>query len=62
MSEEKKQRKEKKEEKDAGECRVTVKFEGLEACCGKEIGDLKLDGRQRVIKIVCCPPDEKKEQ
>jgi len=53
---------EKKEEKDAGECRVTVKVEGLDACCGKEIGDLKFDGKQRVIKIVCCQPEEKKEQ
>jgi hypothetical protein len=53
---------EKKEKEGAGECRVTVKIEGCEACCGKEIGDLKLDGKQRVIKVICCPPDEKKEQ
>ena len=59
---EKKKKEKQKEEKGAGECRVTVKVEGLEACCGKEIGDLKLDGKQRVIKIICCPPDEKKEQ
>jgi hypothetical protein len=59
MSDEKK---EKKDEETAGECRVTVKIEGCGACCGKEIGDLKLDGKQRVIKVVCCPPEEKKEQ
>jgi hypothetical protein len=61
MPEEKKEEKE-TEEKGAGECRVTVKIEGCEACCGTEVGDLKLDGKQRVIKVVCCPPDEKKEQ
>jgi len=52
---------EKKEKEGGGECRVTVKIDGCEGC-GKEIGDLKLDGKQRVIKVVCCPPDEKKEQ
>ena len=49
-------------EKDAGECRVTVKVEGREACCGADTGELKLDGKQRVIKVVCCPPEEKKAQ
>jgi hypothetical protein len=53
---------EKKEEKVDGECRVTVRVEGCEACCGKETGDFKLDGKQRVIKVVCCPSDEKKGQ
>jgi hypothetical protein len=53
---------EKKEKKDGGECRVTVKVEGCEACCGTETGDLKLDGKQRVIKVVCCPSEEKKAQ
>ena len=59
MSEEKK---EKKEEKHAGECRVTVQVEGCEACCGTEATGLKLDGKQRVIKIICRPPEEKKGQ
>ena len=53
---------EEKMEKDDGECRVTVKVEGREACCGAEAGDLKLDGKQRVIKVVCCPSEEKKAQ
>ena len=53
---------EKKEEKNAGECRVTVRVEGCEACCGTDVGDIKVDGKQRVIKVVCCPPAEKKEQ
>lgn len=51
-----------KKEKDGGECRVTVKVEGCEACCGPEAGDMRLDGKQRVIKVVCCPSEEKKEQ
>lgn len=51
---------EKKERKESGECRVTVQVDGCDACCGKETGDLKLDGKQRVIKVVCCPPEEKK--
>ncbi|MBM3331768.1 hypothetical protein FJY68_07960 [candidate division WOR-3 bacterium] len=59
MSEEKK---EKAEEKGVGECRVTVNVEGCGACCGTEMGDLKLDGKQRVIKVVCCPSEEKKAQ
>jgi hypothetical protein len=53
---------EKKKENDADECRVTVQVEGCGACCGMGTGDLNTDGKQRVIKVVCCPPDEKKEQ
>jgi hypothetical protein len=53
---------EEKKEKDGGVCRVTVKVDGCEACCGTEAGDLKLDGKQRVVKVVCCPPEEKKAQ
>jgi hypothetical protein len=53
---------EKKETKDSGECRVTIRVEGCEACCGSEAGGLKLDGKQRVVKVTCCPTDEKKEQ
>ncbi len=51
---------EKKAEKDDGECRVTVQIEGCEACCGKDSGDIKFSGKERVVKVVCCPPDEKK--
>ncbi len=51
-----------KKEKDSGECRVTVKVEGCEACCATGDGDLKLDGKQRVIKVACCPSEEKKAQ
>ncbi len=50
------------EKKEGGECRVTVQVEGCEACCGTEAAGVKLDGKQRVIKVVCCPTDEKKEQ
>jgi hypothetical protein len=53
---------EEKKEKETGECRVTVKVEGCEACCGTDAGDLKLDGKQRVTKVVCCPSEEKKAE
>ena len=62
MSDEKKEKKEEKEEKNTGECRVTVQVEGCEACCGTDAAGVKLDGKQRVIKVVCCPPDKKKEE
>ena len=53
---------EEKKEKETGECRVTVKVEGCGDCCTTEACDPKLDGKQRVIKVVCCPSEEKKAQ
>jgi hypothetical protein len=53
---------EEKGKKSEGECQVTVRVEGCEACCGENTGDIKLDGKQRVIKVICCPPTEKKGQ
>lgn len=53
---------EEKKEEEAGECRVTVKVEGCGECCTTDAGDLKLDGKQRVIKVVCCPSEEKKAE
>jgi hypothetical protein len=50
------------EKKEPGECRVTVQVDGCEACCGKDVGDLKPDGGQRVVRVVCCPGESKKEQ
>jgi len=51
-----------KKEKDSGECRVTVKVEGCGDCCTADAGDLKFDGKQRVIKVVCRPSEEKQAQ
>ena len=53
---------EKKETTGTGERGLTVQIEGCGACCGSEAAGLKSDGKPRVIKVICCPSEEKKAE